>query len=456
MDKRQQLPQHGNRYSPGTSPLRPPISPSPNTNHRHPLYQQQRPVRNPFVNTHSLETLESAFAGLHVTPRSQQPLHSSFLGSSLNDHGIAGQSFLDQRKSFNLQLSDISNDYLGLLDYGNTVLGSDNQNGFHHDSTPFLQRNRNGFLRDSINQSVSNFLRGNIVPLAKDQKGCRILQMSINEMSKEEIEMVFMEVIDCVGQLVLDPFGTYVVQKLVEVCTEEQRTRILLMLTKTEFQLVGICLSMHGTRAVQKLLENLTTQQQISLVMSALSPGAVALTKDMNGHHVIQHCLKHFSQEDNRYLLNEVTNNCYAIATDKSGCCVLQQCVEYCQGEPRDRLVAEIISNALHLAEDRYGNYVVQHMLGLRVPQITTNLLNQLKGSYTALSCNKYGSNVVEKCLLETGEQHPAAIIMELLRSRNVGLLLLDPYGNYVIQSALSVSKVSSFVHSCCFYPPAC
>ncbi|PPR92873.1 hypothetical protein GOBAR_AA27807 [Gossypium barbadense] len=53
-------------------------------------------------------------------------------------------------------------------------------------------------------------------------------------------------------------------------------------------------------RAVQKLLEKLTTQQKISLFMSALSIGAVTLSKDLNGHCVIQYCLKNFSDEDNK------------------------------------------------------------------------------------------------------------------------------------------------------------
>ncbi|KAK9270326.1 hypothetical protein L1049_025904 [Liquidambar formosana] len=296
-------------------------------------------------------------------------------------------------------------------------------------------------LQQPLNYVGLGDLRGRIVSLATDQYGCRFLQMKFDGIKDEEIQMIFSEVIGHVGELMLDQFGNYLVQKLVEVCNEEQRTRILLSVTKNKFQLVSICLNMHGTRAVQKLLEHLTTPQQISLVMSALSPGAVALTKDMNGHHVIQHCLKHFSNEDNKYLLSEVANNSWGIATDKSGCCVLQSCVEHSQGEPRERLVAEIISNALLLAEDRYGNYVVQHIVGLRIPRVTAKLLKQLGGSYFSLSCNKYGSNVVEKCLIESGEELSRQIIMELLRSPNVSMLLVDPFGNYVIQSALSVSK---------------
>lgn len=56
------------------------------------------------------------------------------------------------------------------------------------------------------------------------------------------------------------------------------------------------------TRVVQRLLENITSKRQISLVMSALSPGAVVLATDPNGHHVIQHCLIHFSNEDNKVI----------------------------------------------------------------------------------------------------------------------------------------------------------
>ncbi|KAL6587686.1 hypothetical protein OROMI_000670 [Orobanche minor] len=84
--------------------------------------------------------------------------------------------------------------------------------------------------------------------------------------------------------------------------------------------------------------------------MSALTPGAVALTKDMNGHHVIKYCLEHFSAQDNKYLLNVIADNCFEIARDKSGCCVLQQCVERSTGETQDSLVAEITTYAILLA----------------------------------------------------------------------------------------------------------
>ncbi|CAN0905547.1 Putative pumilio homolog 8, chloroplastic [Linum grandiflorum] len=296
---------------------------------------------------------------------------------------------------------------------------------------------------DSIYETANSLdaFKGQILSMAQDQHGCRTLQRIIGTKKTEEIERAFVELKDHVGQLMLDQFGNYVVQRLLDVCSDKQRTEILMILTANETQLLRICLNPHGTRAIQKLLDHVTTSHQISIIMPTLSRAAVSLTKDMNGHHVIQHCLKSFSHNDNKYLLNKVADNCFEIATDKSGCCVLQVCVEYSRGETRDRLVSEIIGNALHLSQDCYGNYVVQNIVGLKVEKINAALLAQLQGDLVNLSCNKYGSNVVEKCLTETTEEQSTQVMMELLSSPKSSLMLVDPFGNFVIQTALLISQ---------------
>ncbi|KAL0352110.1 UNVERIFIED_CONTAM: Pumilio9 [Sesamum calycinum] len=285
-------------------------------------------------------------------------------------------------------------------------------------------------------------MRGRIVTLAKDQVWSGVLNLKLEEgVSEEEIEMVLPEVMEFLGDLMRNQFGSHFVQKLFVACNENQRTRIIMALTKFPFKLISICLNSYGARAIQKLLEKLITPQQISFVVSALSPGAIALASDPNGQHVIQYCVKQFPGEYNKHLFNEIANNCFKIATNKSGCCVLQSCVENSLGEVREKLINEIIENAVGLAQDPYGNYVVQHLLGMRIPEVTTGLLKQFKGCFAPLSCNKYASNVVEKFLLESGENNSETIIMELLKSRSAPRLLLDPFGNFVIQSALSASK---------------
>ncbi|KZV54546.1 pumilio8, chloroplastic [Dorcoceras hygrometricum] len=261
-------------------------------------------------------------------------------------------------------------------------------------------------------------------------------------MDDREIEILLSEVMEFLFELMKNQFGSQFFEKLFVFCNEEQRTRIILALTKFPFKLINVCVNSNGAKAMSTLLEKLTTPQQISLVMSALSPAAIALANDSSGQHVIIYCVKHFSGEYNEHLLNEIADNCLKLATNRSGCCVLQSCVENHHGEARDRLLREIIANAVHLAGDPFGNYVVQHLLGMRIPEVAENLYKRFQGYFASLSCNKYASNVVEKILFHSGEVLAASITMELLTSPYATKLLVDPFGNFVIQSALKNSKI--------------
>ncbi|GER36274.1 RNA binding protein [Striga asiatica] len=314
--------------------------------------------------------------------------------------------------------------------------------------SPFVQQSNPVSPRPSQHsnkwqqQVTPEILRSKIVSLAKDQMWCGALSLKVEEgLSEREIEMVLPQVIEYLCDLMRNQFGSHFVYKFFVSCNEDQRTNIIIALTRSPFKLISICLNSYGARSVQKILEKLITPQQISLVVSALSPGAITLVNDPSGHHVIQYCVRNFPGEYNKHLFNEIADNCFKIATNKSGCCVLPPCVEYSHGEARERLVRAIIANAVHLAEDPYGNYVVQHLLGLDMQEVTADLVRRLQGSFVSLSCNKYASNVVEKLLLESQENNSDAIIMELLTSPNASMLLLDPFGNFVIQSALSASK---------------
>ncbi|KAL0376069.1 UNVERIFIED_CONTAM: Pumilio9 [Sesamum calycinum] len=285
-------------------------------------------------------------------------------------------------------------------------------------------------------------LRGNnILLMAKDQYGRQFLQRKLEEGSPAEIELIFAEIKDHVGELMMDQSGSYFVKKLFEVCNQEQMTVLLLLVIGDELNLVPICLDNHGSRAMLKLLEHLRTREQRSLLMSVLRRIVVPLTRNTNGHNVIQHCFKLFPTEDNKHILNVVAENCLSIATDKNGCCILQQCLAHSHGQARDCLMAKITANALVLSQDPYGNYVVQYIVGLKMPHVAAKLVAKLAGNYVLLSINKYGSNVVEKCLRELDHHLSLPIVEEIINSPYFLMVLQDPYGNYVAQSALKICK---------------
>ncbi|KAK8617551.1 hypothetical protein V6N13_080461 [Hibiscus sabdariffa] len=268
--------------------------------------------------------------------------------------------------------------------------------------------------------------RGYIYLIAKDQHGCRFLQRLFDDGTRQDVQMIFKEIIDHVVELMMNPFGNYLIQKLLEVCNEEQRMQILLMVTEEPGKLVKISLNTHGTRVVQKLIETLKTRQQISLVTSALAPGFLSLIKDLNGNHVVQRCLQCLSSEDNNFG--------YVLI-------VIAFLHSHSTGEYKKKLLEEISANGLLLAQDAYGNYVVQFTLELKIPSATSTLTSQFEGNYVHLSLQKFSSHVVEKCLIVLTDDGRSRVIRELLSATHFEQLLQDPHANYVVQTAVRVSE---------------
>ncbi|KAI3702120.1 hypothetical protein L6452_27829 [Arctium lappa] len=283
--------------------------------------------------------------------------------------------------------------------------------------------------------------QGYILMFAKDQNGCRYLQSAFDEGNPQHVQMVFNEIIGDVVELMINPFGNYLMQKLLEVCNEEQKMHILMEVTREPRELVQISLNTHGTRVVQKLIETLKTRQQIKMVISALEPGFLALIKDLNGNHVIQRCLQCLTNEDNKFIFEAAAKFCVDIATHQHGCCVLQRCINHSTGKHQESLVLEISSNGLLLAQDAFGNYVVQSILELQIPSAVSTLISQFEGNYVHLATQKFSSHVVEKCLSVLDDRARSTIICELLSATHFEQLLQDPHANYVVQTALRVAE---------------
>jgi pumilio RNA-binding family len=190
--------------------------------------------------------------------------------------------------------------------------------------------------------------------VAQDQNGCRFLQRKFDEGGATAIAVLFDELLQNVTALMMDPFGNYLVQKLLDRCSEEQRLAVLEAVSK-KGELVSVALNTHGTRAVQKLIETLTNKEQRAMAIEALKPGVVSLIKDLNGNHVVQRCLQRLGPDDSQFVYDAAKAHCVEIATHRHGCCVLQRCIDFATPQQKMELVHEIARHALVLSQVRSG-----------------------------------------------------------------------------------------------------
>lgn len=288
---------------------------------------------------------------------------------------------------------------------------------------------------------------GRAEELARDQHGCRSLQTKLEEGNPAYVNAIYDECFDKFVDLMTDPFGNYLCQKLFEFCNDAQR---LALVRRCAPSIPHVSTNMHGTRAVQRMVECLSTPEQVRAVCDSLAPAAVLLMKDINGNHVIQRCLNRMNAEDNQFVYDAVANNCFELATHRHGCCVMQRCMDFATPSQRDQLARQINANALPLVQNAFGNYVVQYVLELNEPAYTVEIIRQLQGHIPELSMQKFSSNAVEKSLQLGDRDTRRSLIHELISDADVMRRLLhDAYGNYVIQRALQVAESPQLEQIC-------
>lgn len=275
---------------------------------------------------------------------------------------------------------------------------------------------------------------GTIYELCKDQHGCRYLQKQLENRIPEQVHLIWSETNQHVVELMTDPFGNYLCQKLLEYCNDDERT---VLIQNAALDMVRIALNQHGTRALQKMIEFISTEKHVQLIIEALRHRVVDLIQDLNGNHVIQKCLNKLTPANAQFIFDAVGGACVEVGTHRHGCCVLQRCIDHASGDQKSWLISRITQEAVTLIQDPFGNYVVQYIIDLNDHNYTEPLVTRLRGRICALSRHKFSSNVVEKCLRCSLDPSKDLIVEELLQPGEIDRLLRDSFANYVIQTAL-------------------
>ena len=94
---------------------------------------------------------------------------------------------------------------------------------------------------------------------------------------------------------------------------------------------------------------------------------------------------------------------------------------------------------------DQFGNYVVQYVLDLDFQIVRVDLIREFSGHIATLSTQKFSSNVIEKCLKVAALSVQVLLIDEIMQPATLSMLLQDPFGNYVIQTALNIAKPEQY-----------
>ncbi len=141
--------------------------------------------------------------------------------------------------------------------------------------------------------------------------------------------ILFPQLIDNFILICSDPFGNYLVQKMLTILDHDCLDSIIKKVAENfEF------LSIHnfGTRVVQKLIE-IGKPDRLSYLNDQIKIYMPSLGKNQNGIHVISKFVS--NSPDATFIYNYMIDNVVPISVDKEGCCMIQKILEIQKNKDR-------------------------------------------------------------------------------------------------------------------------
>jgi hypothetical protein len=170
----------------------------------------------------------------------------------------------------------------------------------------------------------------------------------------------------------------------------------------------------------------------------------VVLSSNNNSSHIIIKYVNEIRYPKNIQLFNEVYRNYIPLCKDKHGCCVIQKCIDFGNQEQKNKLLELSNANCESLISDQFGNYVIQFVVSLNIKIVNQKVFQVLKNNLCSLCKEKYASNVIEKFLANKSEES-FEIINTLLKDEKIlHELIIDQFGNYIIQRILMLVEGES------------
>ena len=284
----------------------------------------------------------------------------------------------------------------------------------------------------------------------KDQLYCRQIQnkleKNINNIkySDEFYENIKFQLVEIIEH----QFGNYVIQKFLNVLLFQENKKLFkLIFLNINDKLFEICIHNYGTRVIQKTLEKLDNNNYYKIETNELNQVFKNLIEnhlyelccDKNGNHVYQKLLRVFPKERNQFLYDSLIKISFPVSIIQQGATLLQTAFDYSSKEQQEKLCIVIIDKIADLINDKYGNYTIQTIFKLYNDKINDKIYEYIDQNILQLSKEKFSSNVIDKCIIK--DYKKSNILIESIINKNIIKdIIVDQYGNYVVQKALNVS----------------
>ena len=360
------------------------------------------------------------------------------LQQSINNNGIYNPALQYYLSSQNNNLNNQNfNNQMNIYNYMNNINNYNpiNNRAIINNQMNDIQNNNN------INNTIPDSILYALTPIqlaqqchiiAKSQNGCKYLQNFINVNSELIKTLFFPSILQNLVELSNDQFANYFVKKIFHYLSEDMILSLIQALSPLVEQ---IGTNQYGTRVLQDLIDFLSTEKTFLAFIKIIIPYVKFLIIDLNGSHIIYKLIT--TKNKNLKIIEDIIcMNVKDIAITRKGASFLKKYFDFKDENDVFTIKKCILKNLSEIITDQYGNYLIQEILIKPNSPIVKDFIYEISKNIVFYSNNKFSSNAVEKCF--ENEEMKNIVIDKFLQKDIFGKIVLDKFGNYVVQKALN------------------
>mmetsp|Transcript_10076 Transcript_10076/g.9030 ORF Transcript_10076/g.9030 Transcript_10076/m.9030 type:complete len:953 (-) Transcript_10076:446-3304(-) len=281
--------------------------------------------------------------------------------------------------------------------------------------------------------TLSSLLVGQSVQLSMQMYGCRVVQKALEYVTTPRLVILVREfenpqvLLNCVH----DANGNHVIQKCIEIVSKAARestdnemqeylnSRIQFIIDAFRGRVKELSSHPYGCRVVQRILEHCSNPQK-SVILEELRLCCAELVQDCYGNYVIQFVMQHGWEADRAILIKEVHTHLLDFSQHKFASNVVEKCLQYASKRDRDEMIWKIINvtfdtnspidgkgnSALEtMVRDPYANYVVQKVIDVSDDKQRGAILRYVRENITQLRRYTYGKHIILRLEKITNEK---------------------------------------------------
>jgi hypothetical protein len=298
--------------------------------------------------------------------------------------------------------------------------------------------------KDNEIHSPSLFSIHSMLSSFNSQKSTIVLQNSLKEASKEELDNIIKEMSGYYSSIIKNKNGNYFCRDLLKACDKTQRKKILeeLCVTMNED-----CCDEFGSHPIQTLIELASSEEEYKLLLSSFNDMNKILKAALNsnGTFVIQKIFVHIPEKHRMELNLIFVKLLLILSMDMYGVCTVIKFINYTKNEVIEKLILNLIlKNFVNIAENQYGNYLIQNIM--------ENWWNSQKGLYLKkismekfhlLAINHYSSYVCDMLLKLSSVEDKKKIMTSLYNCKNINSIYASTSGKIIMNKLMNALKKS-------------